>query len=118
MKRHLAMFTILSVLAISAVVVHSSAQTSKRVIVRAGKLLDVKSGKTLTNTTIVIEGEKIVSVGADAKATPSDIVVDLSGATVLPGLIDVHTHLTMNPQFGYDALAISIPREALIGAKN
>jgi imidazolonepropionase-like amidohydrolase len=37
---------------------------------------------------------------------------------VLPGLIDAHTHLTFNPRFGYDTLAISVPREALIGAKN
>ena len=38
--------------------------------------------------------------------------------SVLPGLIDVHTHLTFDPNFGYEALGISIPREALIGAKN
>jgi imidazolonepropionase-like amidohydrolase len=37
---------------------------------------------------------------------------------VLPGLIDAHTHITFDPKFGYDRLAISLPREALIGAKN
>jgi len=116
MKRQLAIFTILSVFALLPA--SAMAQSSKRVIVRAGKILDVKSGKTLTNQTIVIEGDKIVSVGADTKATPSDTVIDLSAATILPGLIDVHTHLTSNPQFGYEALGISVPREALIGAKN
>jgi imidazolonepropionase-like amidohydrolase len=88
--------------------------------VRAGKLLDVRTGKTLTNQAIVIEDGKIVSVGPDSGATADANVkvIDLSGKTVLPGLIDAHTHLTFNPRFGYDTLAISVPREALIGAKN
>ncbi len=95
-------------------------QSSNRVIVKAGHLLDVKSGNTLANRAIVIEGDKIVSVVAadDLKTSPGDNVIDLSHATVLPGLIDAHTHLTFNPSFGYETLAISIPREALIGARN
>ncbi|HEX4484851.1 MAG TPA: amidohydrolase family protein [Terriglobales bacterium] len=95
-------------------------QPAPRVVVHAGKLVDVKSGKLLSNQAVVIQGEKIVSVGpaADIKALPSDRVVDLPNATVLPGLIDVHTHLTSDPSFGYEQLGISIPREALTGAKN
>jgi imidazolonepropionase-like amidohydrolase len=90
-----------------------------RTIVRAGKLLDVRTGKTLTNQAIVIEDGKIVSVGPDTGAADAGAkVIDLSGKTVLPGLIDAHTHITFDPKFGYDRLAISLPREALIGAKN
>ncbi|HEV3305944.1 MAG TPA: amidohydrolase family protein [Candidatus Sulfotelmatobacter sp.] len=96
-------------------------QVPSRVVVRAGKLLDVKTGKTLADQAIVIEGDKIVSVGAMAavKSSASDRVIDLSHATVLPGLTDAHTHLTMDPKnIGYASLAVSVPREALTGARN
>jgi imidazolonepropionase-like amidohydrolase len=96
-------------------------QVPSRVVVRAGKLLDVKTGKTLADQAIVIEGDKIVSVGAMAavKSSASDRVIDLSHATVLPGLTDAHTHLTMDPKnIGYASLAVSVPREALTRARN
>src|SRR5262249_59764010 len=80
--------------------------------------LDVKSGKTLTGQTIVVQNGKIVGVGADLKAPVDAVVIDLPNATVLPGLIDAHTHITFNPNFGYSSLGISIPREALTGAHN
>jgi imidazolonepropionase-like amidohydrolase len=95
------------------------AQQPKRVVVRAGKVLDVKTGRTLSNQVIDIESEKIVSVGSDAKAGAGDQVIELPNATVLPGLIDAHTHLTGDPrQIGYQALGISVPRATLTGARN
>ena len=90
----------------------------KTVVIRAGRVLDVKTGKTLTNQTIVIQGDRIASIGADAQVPAGATVINLPNATVLPGLIDAHTHITFNPNFGYSWLAISVPREALIGAKN
>ena len=101
-----------------AVIAAGQAPAQKTVVVKAGKLLDVKTGKTLTNQTIFIQGDKIVSVSSNAQAPAGATVVDLPNATVLPGLIDAHTHITMNPSFGYQTLGISVPREALIGAKN
>lgn len=98
-----------------------SSRTSQRVVVHAGKLLDVRSGKTLSDQTVVIEDEKIVSVGpaAQVKRSPGDRFIDLPNATVLPGLIDAHTHLTGRPEdIGYQALGISIPRSTLTGARN
>ena len=92
-----------------------------RTIIYVGHLLNVKSGQTLSNQQIVIEGDKIVSVGPSAGpgAKAGYNIIDLSKATVLPGLIDAHVHLTFSPdQFGYQSLGISIPREALTGAKN
>jgi imidazolonepropionase-like amidohydrolase len=95
-------------------------QAPRRVVVHAGHLLDVKSGKVLADQMLVIEDGKIISVGptTDAKPTADAMRIELPDATVLPGLIDAHTHLTMEPRFGYDQLAISVPRQALIGAKN
>jgi imidazolonepropionase-like amidohydrolase len=90
----------------------------KTVVIRAGRLLDVKTGKTLTNQTILIQGDRMASVGADAPVPAGAQVIDLPNATVLPGLIDAHTHVTMNPNFGYSTLGISVPRQALIGAHN
>jgi imidazolonepropionase-like amidohydrolase len=99
----------------------SASPASQRVIVRAGKLLDVRSGKFLTDQAIVIEGGKIASLGPTGQATRSsnDRLIDLSSATVLPGLTDAHTHLTGNPQdVGPQALSISVPRATLTGARN
>ncbi len=96
------------------------AQTPHRVAVHAGHVLDVKSGKMLADQILVIENGKIISSGpaADAKVPSDAMRIELPNATVLPGMIDAHTHLTMDPKFGYETLAISVPREALIGAKN
>lgn len=80
-------------------------------------MLDTKSGKMLDNVLITIEGDRIASVGSGSAPAGAN-VIDLSSSTVLPGLIDAHTHLTGDPSFGYQELAISIPKEALIGAKN
>src|SRR5262249_19319866 len=95
--------------------------TSPRVILRAGKLLDVRTGTTLRNQTIVIEAGKIAGIGpgAEAKSSNNDRIIDLSNATVLPGLTDAHTHLTGDPRnIGYQSLGISLPRATLTGARN
>src|ERR1044071_4341855 len=96
------------------------AQTPRHAAVHAGHVLDVKSGKMLADQIRVIEDGKILTVGGTSEAKiPGDAVrIELPNATVLPGLIDAHTHLTMEPKFGYERLAISVPRETLFGAKN
>ena len=70
-------------------------QTPQVVAVRAGHLFDSKSGQMLTNQVVLIDGEKITEVGpADRVQIPASArVIDLSQATVLPGLIDGHTHV-------------------------
>ena len=93
------------------------------VAVKAGRLLDVRSGNYLTDQLILIESGKVREVGKARDVQPhvpaGARVIDLSHYAVLPGLIDAHTHLTGDPdQSGYRSLGISIPREALTGARN
>ena len=112
----------LALAALGAMAAAAGAQTPapKRTVIRAGRVLNVRTGELKPNQAIVIEGDKIVQVApsSEIKVAAGDTTIDLPDATVLPGLIDMHTHLTMNPHFGYDTLAISAPRAALIGAHN
>jgi len=95
--------------------------TPKTIAVKAARLVDVKAGRVLDHQIVLITGERIEKVGPPRDiVVPADaIIVDLGTATLLPGLIDCHVHLTNDPEHsGLRALEISVPREALIGAKN
>ena len=85
-------------LAISSCVFPVSAQlksNSEVVAIKAGKLLDPETGKTTANQIILVEGNKIKEVGGNVSIPAEAKIVDLSKATVLPGLFDAHTHLCM-----------------------
>jgi imidazolonepropionase-like amidohydrolase len=71
----------------------------RAIAVRAGRMFDSKSGQMLANQVVLLFGERITAVGPEAqvKIPPGAQVIDLSQATVLPGLIDGHTHM-FNPR--------------------
>jgi len=77
-------------------------QASQPVAVRAGRLFDSKTGQLLTKQVVLIQGARITDVGPEDRIKIPDgaQVIDLSQATVLPGLIDAHTHM-------YDSLSAS-----------
>jgi len=98
-------------------------QTSHRVAIRAGKLIDGKSEKAVENIMIVIEGDKIASVTAGGSAPAGVEVIDLSKATVLPGFIDTHTHVLLQgditaEEYDTQLLKQSIPYRAILAARN
>jgi imidazolonepropionase-like amidohydrolase len=93
------------------------------VAVRAGRILDVRTGKYVEEQIIWIEGERIKAMGGAAeiqKLLPAGTsIIDFSGKTVLPGLIDAHTHLTLSAEVrGHPPTHLSFPRQALMGAHN
>jgi imidazolonepropionase-like amidohydrolase len=95
----------------------------KKIAIRAGRLIDAKSDTPMANALILIEGDQIVSVVAGGSPPAGVEVIDLSKATVLPGFIDVHTHVMLNGDItaeDYDAqlLKQSIPYRAILAARN
>jgi len=121
LRRALIVYLFLGLFGQISIAQEGGEQRPGRIVIHAAKLLEVKAGKTVADQAIVIEGDKIVSVGpmAQVQRSTSDRLIDLPNATVLPGLTDAHTHLTGDPRnIGYQSLGISIPRATLTGARN
>jgi imidazolonepropionase-like amidohydrolase len=73
----------------------------KHLAVRAGRLIDGKGKGPIVNAVILIENDRITAVGSDMAVPSGTEVIDLGAATVLPGLIDCHTHITFQPEDYY-----------------
>ena len=87
----------------------------------AGRLIDPERGTVLRNQLIRMSDDRLESISGSDRGSLAgcDKIIDLSQSTVLPGLIDTHTHLTSDPTIlRYERLGLSIPRLALIGAAN
>ena len=93
--------------------------------IRAGKLIDPETGKIESNQIILVEGRDIKAVGASVPIPAGANVIDLSKFTLMPGMMDAHTHLCMNTDhkrhagdYYFTTLVDSNAKRALQGAVN
>ncbi|MET3527032.1 imidazolonepropionase-like amidohydrolase [Phenylobacterium koreense] len=109
--------SLVAALAASSMAVQAQAAT---VAVSADRLVDVATGKQVERPLVVITDGRIVSVGKQGDAIPAGAQqVDLPGVTLLPGLIDMHVHLTSSPIYGgYNAYQFSDAFWTAIGTRH
>src|SRR5262245_55921056 len=104
----------------------AQAPAPQQVLIKAGRLIDGRSASVQTNVGILISGERIQAVGPVAQITaqaPNARVIDLSQMTVLPGLIDAHTHLLLqgdvtSQEYEDQLLKQSTAYRAILAARN
>ncbi len=110
-----------SLLAAAATVpLAASPALADTVVVKAAHMVDVLAGKTVDGVQVVVDGERIVAVGKAGDAVPAGAkVIDLGERTLLPGLIDMHVHLTADPRLsGYRGLEYTDTFWTVVGVAN
>jgi imidazolonepropionase-like amidohydrolase len=112
--------TALFVAVLGAAAAFCPAAVAKTVVVSADKLVDVASGKTSDKPQLIIVDGRITKVGKQGDLVPAGATrVDLPGVTLLPGLIDMHTHLSSSPLYGgYNSLLFTDSFWAIISARH
>jgi imidazolonepropionase-like amidohydrolase len=88
----------------------------KRVAIKAGRLIDTRTGAVVNNAFILIENDKITAVGPNITIPAEIQVIDLKDKTVLPGLIDCHTHMTSQPGNYYEDIFRKSPIDVAVTA--
>ena len=105
--------------AASVAVFGAQAPAPPLIAVRAARLIDGRGGAPIAPAVVLIRGDRIEAVGAALPIPAGARVVDLGGATLLPGLIDLHTHLTSTGVHWEDELLKTTPGQAALhGAHN
>ena len=89
-------------------------QQPKRIAIKAGRLIDTKSGAVTNNAVILIEGDKITAAGPNVTVPAEVEVIDLKDKTVAPGLIDCHTHMTFQPGNYYEDIFRKSPIDVAV----
>ncbi|MBZ5554216.1 MAG: amidohydrolase family protein [Acidobacteriia bacterium] len=125
MKRSWIFLYTLSILLIGVVVAQAQPKAAPITAIKAGRLIDPETGTASINQVILVEGEKIKAVGPNLSIPAGATVIDLSKLTVLPGLVDAHTHMALTykerPENDYYYLTYitdSSPLRAIQAASN
>lgn len=96
MSKHTALFCLFSVMFLPSLAsAQQQSQPARITVIKAGRLIDPDTGTAATNQVILIEGEKIKEVGANLSIPAGATIIDLGKLTVLPGLVDAHTHMAL-----------------------
>lgn len=125
MRKPIHVVAFLILLVVTAVSSMAQTPANSVVAIKAGRLIDPETGTAATGQVIIIEGEKIKAVGANLAIPAGAKVIDLSKLTVLPGLVDAHTHMAITykeqPENNYYYLTYimeSSPLRAIQAASN
>src|SRR5437867_4408729 len=105
---------------ILTLLVTSSAAFAADIVIRAGRLIDGNGGPPLLPASVLIRDDRIAAVDRQLSVPPAATVIDLGGSTLLPGLIDLHTHLTgeVGVHWEEHLLKTTPSQAAIYGVKN
>ncbi|QJR79716.1 amidohydrolase family protein [Alteromonas pelagimontana] len=99
----------------------TSSALAKTTVLTADRLVDVEGGNLVKNAVVIVEDDKIIAAGTAKEVVipPNAELIALGDHTLMPGLMDMHVHLTSNAtDHGYRSLAVSLPRATINGVKN
>ena len=118
MRKRIAVSCLVLVMSLTeAVGAQTQTQLGPITAIKAGRLIDPDSGTVSTNQVILVQGEKITAVGPNLAIPTGATVIDLSKLTVLPGLVDAHTHMALTykdqPENNYYYLTVVMDSTAL-----
>ncbi len=118
--RHRFLFCCRLLIAFVSVSAALQAAAQKAQVVHAGKLIDVRTGKVTAGAYITITGERITAISIVAPAAEAGTVIELTGYTIVPGLIDAHAHILSDPttQSSTAYLITSAPQATVRGVNN